>query len=354
MTNGSIGSILERSTRGLAAYAAEDLIARLDSPQAQAEDAFTWWHAFFEGRFKDLAAAVDADQPRLFVSQMRWCRAAMKARQVDNGHIRQAIDAMRDVVVAQTGQAGESVAAEFIDAALRDCDTNVDLPDSWLNVGTPHGRLAAEFVLCVLEGRRRDAAQVLLKAVDDGLAVKDAYLNVIIPAVREIGRMWHIGEVTVAEEHFASDTAQMVIAQLQSRATVAPPIGRTMLAASVAGNRHDLGTRILANLFEIEGWRVVCLGGDVPGSDVAQAVIDFEADLLLLSATLHTQLRAVERTIHLVRQRADERPVRVIAGGLAFDEAPDLSRRFGADGYALTADEALDLGRQWFDPERSD
>jgi len=172
--------------------------------------------------------------------------------------------------------------------------------------------------------------------------------------VREIGRMWHTGEVSVAEEHFASDTAQMVIAQLQSRATMAPSNGRTMLAASVAGNRHDLGTRILANLFEAEGWRVVCLGGDMPGSDLAQAVIDFEANLMLLSATLHTQLRAVQKTIHLVRQRADERHVRILAGGLAFDEAPDLAKQFGADGYARSADEALDLGRQWFGLNTSD
>ena len=70
--------------------------------------------------------------------------------------------------------------------------------------------------------------------------------------------------------------------------------------------------------------------------------------LLLLSATLHTHLRAVERTVQLVRQRSDERPVRILVGGLAFDQAPHLAEQYGADGYARSADEALDLGRRWF------
>ena len=66
------------------------------------------------------------------------------------------------------------------------------------------------------------------------------------------------------------------------------------LADTLAAGRGLCNERLSAILCEegpirireMDGWKVVCLGGDTPGSDVAQAVIDFKADLLLLSAAM--------------------------------------------------------------------
>ena len=69
----------------------------------------------------------------------------------------------------------------------------------------------------------------------------------------------------------------------------------------------------------------------------------FEADLLMLGATLATHVPRVEQAIRSIRERC-ERPVRVVVGGSAFDEASDLWEKVGSDGYAPTIDQALDVG----------
>ena len=69
----------------------------------------------------------------------------------------------------------------------------------------------------------------------------------------------------------------------------------------------------------------------------------FVAATLALGATLATHVPRVEQAIRSIRERC-ERPVRVVVGGAAFDEAPDLWARVGSDGYAPTIDQALDLG----------
>ena len=76
---------------------------------------------------------------------------------------------------------------------------------------TAEGRLASEYLLAVLEGDRRRASHVILDTVDGGRAIRDVYLQVLLPAQREVGRMWLVGEVNVAEEHFASATTKMVM-----------------------------------------------------------------------------------------------------------------------------------------------
>ena len=87
----------------------------------------------------------------------------------------------------------------------------------------------------------------------------------------------------------------------------------------------------------------IFVGADVPMQDLPTMLAFFEADLLMLGATLGTQVPRVEQAIRSIRERC-ERPVRVIVGGAAFDEAPDLWERIGGDGYAPSIVQALEVG----------
>jgi len=156
-------------------------------------------------------------------------------------------------------------------------------------------------------------------------------------------------EINVAEEHFASQTTKMVMAQLLPRATSQPANGKTMIAAAVAGNQHDIGLHAVADFFEIDGWRTVLLGANVPARDLVQAVDCFAADLLGLSVSQTTQFEAAKTTIQAVRSGARGTEVKILLGGRAFTDPNDLPTELGADGYAADAAKAVALGRQFVD-----
>jgi methanogenic corrinoid protein MtbC1 len=131
-----------------------------------------------------------------------------------------------------------------------------------------------------------------LDPLDQSESVRELCLNVLLPAQEEIGRMWLTGEISVAEGHFASHTTKMVISQLLSHAMFQPANGKMVLAAAVAGNRHDIGLYVVASFFEMAGWRTIQLGADVPVSDLVQAVDCFDVDLLALSVSLTAQFES--------------------------------------------------------------
>ena len=113
----------------------------------------------------------------------------------------------------------------------------------------------------------------------------------------------------------------------------------------MAGNIHDIGIRAIAYLLEIDGWRVIYLGSDIPQEELPQALDAFGADLLLLSVALTSQLDSTERSI--ARVKADcKRPVNVLVGGNGLAERDDLWQEIGADGYAQDADSALVTAQQ--------
>lgn len=157
--------------------------------------------------------------------------------------------------------------------------------------------------------------------------------------------MWHVGEVSVAEEHIVTATTERAMSLLAERAPRRDANGKTMIAAVVAGNSHGLGVRALADFFEIAGWRSICLGADVPAADVATAAVYFSADLVVLSAALTTQLKALRRTIETVR-RLPDLEVEILVGGVAFAGTGESWRRLGANGHAETADGAVALGER--------
>ena len=113
----------------------------------------------------------------------------------------------------------------------------------------------------------------------------------------------------------------------------------------MAGNIHDIGIRAIAYLLETEGWRTIYLGSDIPQIELPRTLETYRADVLLLSVALTSQLPATSRTIETIRSEC-QHPVSILVGGNGLSETPDLWRDMGADGYAVNADNALQLALQ--------
>jgi methanogenic corrinoid protein MtbC1 len=340
-----LARILKSSARTYAGYATGELLESLPEAEgAFGPDPFSAWQNWLALRVEELAAAVAAEQPTLFTSQLRWANSVLAARRVYAGHFRAALAALMGVLAKELPESVQPLATRYIDEASDAFDEEPEdlsvslLPDS------PFGHLAATYLMALLEGDRRRASRVVLEAVDKPESVRDIYLRVLMPVQAELGRMWLTGEIRVAEEHFASQTTRIVMGQLLSLASLQPPNGKSVLAAAVAGNQHDIGLQAVADFFEMAGWRTIHLGADVPIDEVAQAVECFSVDLLALSAFLNVQIETVKSTIQAVRGGPRGDVVKILAGGFAFAGSGSLAVEMGADGYAANADEAVRLG----------
>jgi methanogenic corrinoid protein MtbC1 len=201
-----------------------------------------------------------------------------------------------------------------------------------------------EYLEAVLDGRREAAEKVILKAVDEGVAVGDVYEQVLQPAQIELGRMWHAGEITVADEHFASAITQAIMSTLRSRFPKRERKGKLVLAAAVGGELHEIGVRMVADFFEMDGWDVIYLGANTPSSDIVSVVGDRRANLLAISVSTLLHLHTAGKLIDQVRQDQKCAKTKVLVGGPPFKSVSDLWSELGADGCAASATEAVKLG----------
>lgn len=303
------------------------------------------------GRLRDLSVAVSAGQPALFAEQVAWTRRFFEVRQASDDVLQESLRCMRDVLHSELPAGARESITGCLDSALEGLDGSGVAAESRLGADTPHGRLASRYLLALLEGDRLAARRLVMDGVTAGeLSVSDAVETVCLPAQAELGRMWHLGEISVAEEHFVSATTVMLLAQLAALGQRRAPNGRTVLAAALGDDLHDIGLRAVSDLLELDGWRVVFLGAAVPVEDFLQAVDDFGADLVLLSASLLVHRQGVKDVVAALNARTGETPrPRILIGGPAYAQ-DDTALLEGADGCASSAHGAVALARELVPP----
>jgi len=337
-------ALLDSSAMALAARVAEQLVGGPDA--GDKADEFPWWQSYMASRLRDLAAAVNLGRPRLFISQLHWCHDSMAAKKLPTEPLRTAVTALADVLDHTLEQHGQAIAQDYVRPAIDDLAGYNPPASPKLDTTTDEGRLTALYILAVLEGDRRKALSLIHDTVDGGMSIQDACEHILIPAANQIGLMWHQDEVTVGEEHFATATTQVAIAQLMGRHNGTPPHGKTVLAAGTTGDRHGLGLQVVADFFEMDGFKSICLGPDVPIGDFVQGLAYFQPDLIVISAAMHTHLKTLAQTIRAVREASTDRPVSILVGGHAFKDTPEIAEQLGADAYADTARDAVITGRK--------
>ena len=204
--------------------------------------------------------------------------------------------------------------------------------------------LYSTYLDAIREGDRRRAFQVIDEARGSGVDLSTIYISVFQPALREIGRLWQQNSISVADEHLATAITQAAMARAyQSAFTWRSALGRTLIAACVDTERHEVGLRMLCDLLDLEGWHTTYLGASVPVESLVTMVQRRRPDVVALSAALTPHVPRVRTMIEEIKNvLGDTRPLLIVGGRPFLDDAA-LATRVGADFTAQNAVDAVRL-----------
>jgi len=219
----------------------------------------------------------------------------------------------------------------------------VEIPPSFLDPDRPLGPLSREYLDALLGGERGRASQLVLDSVEDGVPVRDIYMEVFQRTQWEVGRLWELNRITVAEEHYCTAATQLIMSHLYPHVFAGDRERGTLVAAAVSGDLHELGIRMVADFFEMDGFDTFFLGANTPAPGIVELVERRNADVLALSATLTAHVGDVAEVIEAMRAAGGERSPIILVGGHPFNVDPGLWQKVGADGHAPGADRAVPL-----------
>lgn len=163
--------------------------------------------------------------------------------------------------------------------------------------------------------------------------------RVVTPALRTIGDLWHAGELSVAQEHFATQKLGTLIRDLVRLAARPDPTAAVVLAA-FADETHDVGLLGLALRLSEWGMQPIFLGASTPPSAIRSAVETATPKLVALSVTVTpTRPRARELVEEYAAACGD---VAWMVGGTGAPAIADLVTKHGG---AVAPEDPTELRR---------
>lgn len=217
--------------------------------------------------------------------------------------------------------------ATLIEFSQQELDALTMVDSAWLERKN-------EFRVAALRGDHRLCLKMATTCVKHPEDIIDFYLQVLQPALYEVGTLWEKNKISVAQEHLASAIVTRVMAAVNL--VLIGPVsyrGRAVVAAC-ANEYHEIGAMMIADILETDSWNVSYLGANVPAADLLDHLRREKPDILALSVTMPFNINQVAELVRQIRQDTDIASIKVIVGGRAFSGPGDLWQQVGADACA--------------------
>jgi methanogenic corrinoid protein MtbC1 len=180
-----------------------------------------------------------------------------------------------------------------------------------------------------------------------GVPLEAVYLELVAPAARRLGALWDDDQLDFVQVTLGLCGLQQIVQRLGptcSGAEPASPASRALLA-SLAGDHHTLGLRLVGDLFRRGGFEATDLPA-APQAEIIAAVRREPFDLFGLSVACDDGIGHAASIIAAARRVSRNPAIRVLVGGPAFAGQPGRVAEVGADATARDGLEAVARARE--------
>ncbi|MGA9858943.1 MAG: cobalamin-dependent protein [Solirubrobacteraceae bacterium] len=160
------------------------------------------------------------------------------------------------------------------------------------------------YARALLDGDEWAAEIAIREAIDARLTTGEIDEEIIAPALWLIGELWERNQLSVADEHLATEISIRMLALLrEARRTILARGGHRVLLAAPPGEMHVVALTMTGDLLREAGYDTVMLGADVPARDLAGVAKRHRAEVICLTATLPDAVARAQRSIDEVRRQ---------------------------------------------------
>ena len=225
------------------------------------------------------------------------------------------------------------------------CSCGIDHDAAPVATSKPEGNAAEEVFEAILAGKGDKAADATKRALDEGVAPQDIINGQMIRAMSQVGQNFQDGKAFVPQLLMAGRAMKAALEILKPllAGQASTTLGRIVIG-TVKGDLHDIGKNLVASMLEGCGFEVKNIGIDVPSDKFVEAVKDYNADILCMSALLTTTMTYMKDVIQALEDAGIRQNVKVMVGGAPVTQ--NFADEIGADGYSDNANSAVAVAKE--------
>lgn len=178
--------------------------------------------------------------------------------------------------------------------------------------------------------------------------IVDLYQLYLQPVMYRVGKEWQEGNVTVAHEHLATSTIARVMSSIYPEFVLSDVTKGKAIISSSVNEHHEIGARMIADALEYDGWDIQFVGSNVPLDELINYINEINPLFVGLSLTMAFNTEQLVETIETIREKCNNKKLKIMAGGLIINETKSLSTLLKADAYPKNVKEAIEIAEIWW------
>lgn len=119
-----------------------------------------------------------------------------------------------------------------------------------------------------------------------GVSMIELYDNIIAQTMFEIGEKWKNKELSIDQEHIATNKIVKSLIMLHEKISSGPFNGLTAFCGSLEGEFHELPLLSVSNVLNYYGWKVIYVGSNTPIKAMQSGISEHKPDIVCLSTTI--------------------------------------------------------------------
>ncbi len=172
------------------------------------------------------------------------------------------------------------------------------------------------FLTTLLSGKKHLCSQTVDVLLSQDVGMDEIYEHLLKKALYEVGVMWETNKISVATEHLASLIVESILSEMYMYLKPSTRVGKKIVLGIVPGEQHQIGIKMISDVFEKNGWETYFLGANVPTNDLISFSRGIKPDMMGLSLSLYFNLPNLQTMILELREHFPQTPI--IVGGQAF------------------------------------
>lgn len=200
-----------------------------------------------------------------------------------------------------------------------------------------------ELYAFVVKGRKEQSLNRVKALVGEGITPQSIIDGALIPAINKVGDLYESGRYFLPQLMGSAESMKNCIDYLEPLMSDEDGMETEgiIVIATVKGDIHDIGKNLVAIMLKNCGFKVYDLGKNVAAEDIIEAALNYNADIIGLSALMTTTMMEMKNVVDMAKERGVS--AKIMIGGAVVTES--FAKEIGADAYSADAGEAVKVAK---------
>jgi len=191
------------------------------------------------------------------------------------------------------------------------------------------------FVSLLDSENKRDAVSYILSLLTEKkVNVQTLYSEILSPAMNNWVCPFDDENLCIWKEHVRTNIVNTVIESsysfvVKEQEELNNSINKSVAVICPQEEYHDLGLKMVANIFILMGYKVTFVGANTPKEVIKIVIENFVFDYFAFSITDPYNIVETSKTINIIKSK--NKDSKIIVGGYAFRNNSHLVKKIGAD-----------------------